>query len=287
MSTEVAPTATLARCHRNYVEGFWQYTKSTPGARRRPLGRSTLLRCGIGSPTANVWFLEDPGEDLVAAFGEARAFFGPRHPWRVIALGPRADEVGRVAVGHRMAPTAPEPGMILDPIPNVPPPSAGLEVRTVRSAAELHDFGTAWCAGFGIPRFIFRLVLPSVLPDDGQYGVQNRFLVGYADGRPVACSSVIVTEGVAGVVSVATTRPARGRGFGTAMTWRAVEEGQCLGADVAYLAATAMGLPVYTRMGFRKVADYPTWSTPVGSFRQLQLLFQMWRLARGRAAPGP
>ncbi|MGA8664217.1 MAG: GNAT family N-acetyltransferase [Thermoplasmata archaeon] len=278
----------MARCHRNFVEGFWQYTKSTPGASRRSSDGGTLLRSGIAASQANIWFLEEPTGSLDTIFEEATAYFGPNRPWRVIAAGSQVEEVHRVAAVHRLTPIASEPGMILDPMPAPPSPVPGLSIRTVDSPATLEDFGTAWCAAFGIPRWIFDMVLPTVLADDRERGTQNRFLVGYAGGGPVACSSVIVSEGVAGILSVGTTRAARGHGYGTALTWQAVEEGRRLGADVAYLSATSMGYPVYERMGFRRVAEYPSWATPVGFFRQIRLVLGMWQVARAsrrRGAP--
>lgn len=288
ISPDPVPPATMARCHRNFVEGFWQYTKSTPGASRRVSDGGTLMRSGIAASQANIWFLEEPTGSLESLFAEAAAYFGPNRPWRVIAAGPRAEEVHRSAAAHRLAPIASEPGMILDPLRAPPAPLPGLLIRTVDSRGTLDDFGVAWCAAFGIPRWIFDMVLPTVVPDDPEHGTQNRFLVGYAGGGPVACSSVIVSERVAGIVSVGTTRAARGHGYGTALTWQAVEEGRRRGADVAYLAATPMGYPVYERMGFRQAADYPSWATPVGFFRQIRLVLGMWRQAqtsRRRAAP--
>ncbi len=243
------------------------------------------MRSGIASALANLWFLtETPDHPLDPGFQEATAFFGPKHPWRIIAAGAPADEVGRTALAHRLTTVTAEPGMLLDPIRAGPASPAGLTVRNVRTSAELEDFATAWCSAFQIPHWIFEMVLPHGLPDDPGTGARNRLLVGYAGSHPVACSSVIVSESVAGIFSVGTTRAARGHGYGTALTWRAVEEGQRLGANVAYLGATAMGYPVYERMGFRKVAEYPAWVTPVGFLQQIGLLLGMWRLARAARA---
>jgi GNAT superfamily N-acetyltransferase len=281
------PASPLARCHRNYAEAFWQYTKPSPGSQRRTIGGGIAMRSSLASPYANPWFLIDPEGPLDPVFAEATSFYGADWPFRVLSDGTRSAEVGNMAVARGLRPTNAEPGMLLDPIPAAPAPPAGLSIRTVASPADLHDFEPVWCEAFGIPRFLFPLLLPSVLVDDPERGAQNRMFTGYVGGRPVATSSLVLTERVAGVVSVGTARTARGHGYGTALTWHAVQEGQRLGADVAYLAATSMGFPVYEKMGFRKVAEYPAWAVRSGFFRQIRNFWGMWRLARsvrGRSA---
>lgn len=274
--TVVAP-AVMERCHRGYIEGFWQYTRACPGALRRPLGdptAGTLIRSAIPSATANVLFLGDSPGPVEPWLKEAESFFGKRVPWRVVAMGARESEVGRWALTYHLRAATSDPGMVLDPIPPIPALPAGLVVRGVTSAAGLRDFEQVWCVAFRIPRWIFPFLLPEVPGDDPEFGAQNRLFVGYAEQRPVACSSVTVVERVATLFSVGTVPGARGRGYGAALTWKAVEVGRSLGADVAYLAASQMGYGVYEKMGFRRVAEYPTWDTPSG-FRHLLAMIRL------------
>jgi GNAT superfamily N-acetyltransferase len=278
MSSEDGGTRT--RCHRNYAEAFWQFTKWAPGAARRNIGGGLAIRCDLPYSLANTWFLPEPEVPIDATFPAAAAFFGPRTPWRLISDGPPSGSARRAALAHGLAPITAEPGMLLDPIRTGAPAAPAVDIRTVGTLEDLQDFARVWCAAFGVPPFVFPLVLPRVLTDDADHRAQNRLFVGYAGGAPAACSAVVVTERVAGVVSVGTLTEARGRGLGTALTAHAVESGRSLGADVAYLAATPMGLPVYRRMGFRTVADYPSWATPVSLFRQLRSAWTTWRLAR-------
>ncbi len=188
--------------------------------------------------------------------------------------------VARGASNYRLRSSPSEPGMVMDPISPAPGPRTGLTVRRVTTAAQLHDFAEVWCGSFRIPRWLFPLVFPNLPKDDPGSGAQTRLYAGYAEQRPVACSSVVVVERVANVVSVGTIPSARGRGYGASLTWRAVQEGHDLGADVAYLTASRMGYGVYAKMGFRRVAEYPTWETPMSFLRQLRSLVGMWRLAR-------
>jgi len=71
-----------------------------------------------------------------------------------------------------------------------------------------------------------------------------------------------MSHGVAGVYNVATLAAYRRRGLGEGMTAHAAQEGARAGCRMASLQSSEMGLPVYTRMGFRTVAGYRTFVRP-------------------------
>ncbi len=268
------------RCHRNYAEAFWQFLRGSPGARRQDPPGGLLVRCDLRFPISNVAFHWDPERPLAEFLAAADTFFAPNWPWRIISTAPDSEDAARLAKSHGLRPAPRDPGLRLDPIPQGPPTPGPLTVRVVTTDAEFADFGSVWCSAFRLPPWILPVALPRVPPDDPERRAVNRCLVGYADGRPVACAAVTVTEGVAGLSSIGTVPTARGRGFGTAITAHALAVGESAGATVAYLAASRMGYPVYERMGFRRTADYPTWQTPFGLFRMLRGVRSARRLAR-------
>ncbi len=270
----------LERCHRNLAEGTWQYVRLIAGAARHDLAGGVLIRCDLPSHVPNAAYRltsETPGPEF---FAWAREFFGPKRPWRLIATGPSAVGLDAEANERGLRRVRGDPGMLLDPAgPSaaIPP---GLTLRSVEDSTTLADFATVWCRAFRIPRWILPVALPRVPPDDPEHRAQNRAFVGYSAGNAVACASLTVTERVAGIANVGTVPSARGRGFGAAITGKAVEMGRELGADVAYLAASEMGFPVYARMGFRRVSDYRYWQVPVGFFATMRALRGARRLAR-------
>jgi len=77
-----------------------------------------------------------------------------------------------------------------------------------------------------------------------------RLYLAHHDGTPVAGGMLVEDGGVAGIYWVATIPEARRRGFGAALTHYLMCEGHAHGCDIAVLAASAMGKPVYARLGF-------------------------------------
>ena len=145
------------------------------------------------------------------------------------------------------------PGMALHPIPpDLPTAAPGLDIRVISDAAGLRDHARAAAVGFGLPEEMAVAVIGEKLwtrPGATVY-------VGYADREPVASGFAVRSGRTIGVFTIATVPTARGRGFGAAMTGRVVADGAAAGCDVATLQASAMGRPIYERMGFRVVQEY-------------------------------
>jgi ribosomal protein S18 acetylase RimI-like enzyme len=78
-----------------------------------------------------------------------------------------------------------------------------------------------------------------------------RLFIGYAGREAVATSELTLTERTAGIYGVATLQAHRGRGYGTAMTLASLLEAREAGREIAVLQASADGLGVYRRLGFR------------------------------------
>jgi len=75
--------------------------------------------------------------------------------------------------------------------------------------------------------------------------------VAYVDDEPAATALTLFSDGAAGVYWVATLPASRGRGLGEVCTALATNAGFERGAPVVTLQASPMGLPIYTRMGYR------------------------------------
>jgi GNAT superfamily N-acetyltransferase len=89
-----------------------------------------------------------------------------------------------------------------------------------------------------------------------EMGIGHRFplhhFLGRLNGAPVATASLLPAGGIAGIYDVSTVPTARRRGIGTAMTVTALQEARALGYEIAFLQPSAMGRPLYERLGFRQ-----------------------------------
>jgi ribosomal protein S18 acetylase RimI-like enzyme len=209
--------------------------------------------CGVPSAAFNTAFLKRPIRDLDACIRRAREYFdGKKLPYRITV---RDDLVGDCADGLRAAgyrEVERMPGMLLRPIRNGSKPQSQLRVRPVETREELAQFQVTAFAGFGLPAAAGSQFLTEQL-----WARPNlRFYLGTIGGEPACTSALVTTESVAGIYWVATLEAFRRRGLGEAITWEAVRGGIDAGCDVASLQASALGEPVYRRMGFETPLHY-------------------------------
>ena len=131
-----------------------------------------------------------------------------------------------------------------------------VDVERVTSAT-LDDHLHAVSQGFELPLELARSLFGVHDPDGDTYVAFN----AYVDGEIASTATLVVSDDVAGIYNVATPPAFRRRGLGEAVTAAAVAEGGRRGCRIATLQASAMGLPIYERMGFRTVARWAS-STP-------------------------
>jgi GNAT superfamily N-acetyltransferase len=144
--------------------------------------------------------------------------------------------------------------MALHPVPSAPPPPPGVSISAVVDDTDLTTYISVMSDGAEADPALSRLLTRSFAADP-----DVRLFVAQLDGRPVGTSIAIRSGAICGVYAVGTQPGARGRGVGTAATWAAVETGREWGCEAVVLQSSAMGLPIYRRMGFRTVVRYITY----------------------------
>ena len=137
-----------------------------------------------------------------------------------------------------------------------PPPPPEYELREVLTAEDYKAYARAFCEGFSLAADIIDEEVRYLEANIGlrHYPALRQF-GAWQGGRIVATSSSWTHAGVVGVYCVSTLPEHRGRGLGAAMTHKAALAGVPL-SGVAVLQATAMGAPVYRRIGFGDVSMY-------------------------------
>ncbi len=193
-------------------------------------------------------YVEEDGIDLEAAVAEVE----PAMPCWIVdrpsvtpGIGPAAERLGftRVEPLPAMAVTASE--LRIDDV-------VGLEIEAVADPAGLAEAEELGSRGFGAPPGMLHAMY------DGAVAAVPGLTVYVArsGGEPVATAMRWQDGAEVGIFSVATPEEHRRRGYGAAVSAHAVREGFAAGAEFAWLHASAMGEPVYRRMGFRDVEAY-------------------------------
>ncbi|MYX39892.1 GNAT family N-acetyltransferase [Streptomyces sp. SID89] len=142
----------------------------------------------------------------------------------------------------------PGTGMAGDLLPVPDPSHPDLTFVRVRTDDHLRAYADINSRAYGFPSEEGRDgLVGSALWKDEVYAY-----LGLRDGVPVTCAGAVEAQGRLFVVLVATLPEWERRGYGEAVTRKALHEGaRATGLTRATLHATAAGAPVYPRIGFR------------------------------------
>lgn len=151
---------------------------------------------------------------------------------------------------------------VLDVMPGMAAPLAGVDADTadagalrfeeVREEPSMEAFVTLMAVAFAMPpelgeRFLRLLDLAT----SGDDPPMTNF-VALDDGAPVACGSLVMAAGVAGLYNIGVPPERQGQGLGSAMTAALMAEGAARGASTAVLWSSAAGMSCYRRLGFEE-----------------------------------
>jgi len=203
-------------------------------------------------PYKNVVVRLDPALSPAALLHRAHAFFDPLdRKFSVVARSHRdADlEVHLRDAGYEMR--SESPCMVVEqPVP-VRAVDEHVRIERFRDLDHVRDaigVGANAFATLGLPVEEAHTMLAR---HDRWLDPDVAGFVAYVDDEPAATALTLFSEGAAGVYWVATLPASRGRGLGEVCTALATNAGFERGAPVVTLQASPMGLPIYTRMGYR------------------------------------
>lgn len=192
--------------------------------------------------------------DLASRLAEIEAAGAPPG---VIVFDGEAPELEREARRLGLTERHEIPGMVATTSTFRPAHAAELEIVVARERQQCEQALDVAAAGFGFPReWAEELYSPELLAPG------LTLYLGLAAERPVTTALTFRTEESVGIFNVATPPEERGRGYGAAVTSRAVVDGLSAGARTAWLQASGMGFGIYERLGFETVSTAELWVRP-------------------------
>jgi ribosomal protein S18 acetylase RimI-like enzyme len=235
-----------------------------PGATLHEDAEITALYTGVPFPFLNgvvgTWLADDAADARIDGMLDTfRERDLPMLWWILPSTRPsdlprRLEARGLVFAGENPGMAAP-----LGNLEALPPPNPAVAVERVGGLAELQRWLTPFAFGFEMPDFV-NTTFSALMEQLGfeQDGTIHHFL-GVLDGAAVACATLFLGAGVAGIYNVATAPEARRVGAGAAVTLAAMRMARDRGYHYAILQSSEMGLGVYRRLGFEehcKVGHY-------------------------------
>ncbi len=248
----------LRRADENYRELFRALARLTPHGMIEEDDELLLVRAGPWLPLNNIAIVKRAASDPASLLARAEQFFAAHG--MPCALGASGDAAAPLApaLAARGRRDDPSPGMILSPLAGETPQLLGLSIQAVHDVATLRLYNDTMTAGFGNAWATGEILEGRALidaPDLTHY-------LGFMDGRPAGTAMRFTSHRIAGVFNVSTVPAFRRRGIGAALTWAAALDGLAEGCIASALQASAMGEPVYRRMGYRVALTYHLWLPP-------------------------
>ncbi len=207
-----------------------------------------------------VWRL-DPTVPAEAVVEAADAFFAERgRGWSVcLRDGVAEDEDLRLAAEDAGVTSLLEAPEMICEAPVVPRPLPdGAALRWVDDRATLDDFVAVSDAAYATQGLPPGTVVDSVTDLRACVAPHLQTVVAYDGDAPVAAAQVLMSHSIGGVYWVGTVDGARGKGLGDCVTRAVTNRAFELGARFVSLQASAMGEPIYRRMGYRELYRYRT-----------------------------
>jgi GNAT superfamily N-acetyltransferase len=253
-----ASDATLAAAVEENLFALFRTIATLPGGE---IVESEQLSYHLTFPDApifkSIWGTRLAADEIDAAIEKVIAWFqskgAPFAAWWFNQIPQPANLLERLqAHGFALDYDAPGMAVDLDTLDEALLLSNGLTIVPAFDDKTLQDWRTVLCASYDMP--VARAeAWTQATQAFGKENAPWRLYVGYWDGKPVATNFLFNGAGVAGLYCVGTVPEARGKGLGKAITLKPLLDARAEGYRYGVLFASDEGLPMYERLGFRRV----------------------------------
>lgn len=219
-----------------------------------------VVSCGRNFGAFNTAHLIDPvGDDLPQRINAAAEHFlrlGQR--WSFWLADELLDRTARRQaksefLRHGLRRFTEPPGMFADRLQPPARPGADLDIRPVQTLADRLVFCDITSIVFDVPFPISR----QIYEGEGPWRNGFRGWIGYWRGKPVTSAATVAAGGVIGLYCVGTLPQHQRLGLGEAtVRWALDRARDETGIGQYILQTTPAGLPLYERLGFRRVMQF-------------------------------
>ena len=201
----------------------------------------------------NVFFIKEKSAKPEKLLKKAEDFFGAKSLPFKVSFREGLEEAFLPLLAERgYREIVPETVMTLMDLPETNIYQQELNIKKVSDTKELGHFHGVVEKSYGLGEGVG----PFVITEAVLNLTDVEMFVGYAGDQPASTSMLFKTGPVAGIYWVATLDQFRNRGFGKAITAQPLVAGKQKGCGFACLQASAMGKPVYEKMGFDNPYNY-------------------------------
>jgi GNAT superfamily N-acetyltransferase len=225
-----------------------------PRAEYRPTSRYQLFKSGLKIAMLNrVMHTSLRPVEADQAIGEVKQYYeSDRLPftWQVDPWDKPRDLAKKLEGAGFVREETPGMAVTIDEMVEPVKPD-GFSYSRVDSPEKLDAYARLMVKAYGMPEHTWDWFVGGLK----HIGVVDGFrsYIGYLDGKPVATSSILYSDGVAGLYNVATLPEARGRGIGGIISYVPFIDASERGYRFGVLHSTRMGYNVYKRIGFEEI----------------------------------
>lgn len=146
--------------------------------------------------------------------------------------------------------------MKLNTLPNNFEYSKDLKIQTVKNQKSLNDYAAVLTSIFSPPDRHIADYYSLVAKLNLNLERPMKLFLAYLEGQAVAISACYFSQQVTGVYDVCTLPKMQKRGFGSAMTYHALQTAKKSGYELAVLQASPEGINIYKRFGFTETCSF-------------------------------
>jgi GNAT superfamily N-acetyltransferase len=155
-----------------------------------------------------------------------------------------------LAHGFTTRPQAPSMVADLRQLPAAWPTPAGITIARVEDSASLTDWAGVVRSVYDMSEAFAAFLMRAFAAHVGNSTAAARHYLAWVDGQAVACATLFLGAGVAGIYRVATLAQWRGRGIGGAVVLAALHEARAAGYRFATLRSSEIAHHLYQQLGF-------------------------------------